>query len=78
MPRGNGLPALAGFWWPFLVIQAYVYPQFIQRFLGSQIPLWFSFTIFSLMSISLATLGYVLQADIPRVKETNPHQGIRL
>ena len=69
MPRGNGLPALAGFWWPFLVIQAYVYPQFIQR-LGPQVPIWFSFTIFSLMSIGLATLGYVLQADILRVKNT--------
>jgi hypothetical protein len=78
MPRGNGLPALAGFWWPFLVIQAYVYPLFIQRLVGSQVPLWFSFTIFSIMSISLATLGYVLQADIPRVKEPTPHQGIRL
>lgn len=76
MPRGNGLPALAGFWWPYLVIQSYVYPQFIQR-LGSQVPLWFSFTIFSLMSIGLATLGYVLQADILRVKKTTPHQGIR-
>jgi hypothetical protein len=64
MPRGNGLPALAGFWWPLLVIHAYVYPQFIQRFFGLQVPLWFSFAIFSLMSISLATLGYVLQADV--------------
>ena len=35
----------------------------IQR-LGSQVPIWFSFTIFSLMSIGLATLGYVLQADV--------------
>lgn len=77
MPRGNGLPALAGFWWPLLVIQAYVYPQLIQR-LGSQVPLWFSFTIFLLMSMGLATLGYVLQADTPKVKETTPHQGIRL
>jgi hypothetical protein len=31
MSRGNGLPALAGFWWPFLVIQAYVFPQLFQR-----------------------------------------------
>jgi len=77
MQRGNGLPVLAGFWWPLLVILTYVFPQ-VLRFLGPQVPLWFSLTIFSIISICLALLGYLLQADILRVKETTPHQGIRL
>lgn len=63
MPRGNGLPALTGFWWPLLVIQAYIFPQVFRHWWGPQVPIWFSFTIFSLMSIGLATLGYVLQSD---------------
>jgi hypothetical protein len=67
MPRGNGLPALAGFWWPALVIQAYVYPQ-VTRSLGPEVPFWFSFTIFLAMSFFLALLGYVLQADALRGK----------
>ena len=62
MPRGNGLPALAGFWWPFIVIDAYVFPLGIRLF-GPDVPLWFSITIFTLMSFFLALLGYVLQAD---------------
>jgi hypothetical protein len=62
MRRGNGLPALAGLWWPLLVILAYVYPQFLRQ-LGPAVPFWFSFTIFSAMSICLALLGYVLHAD---------------
>lgn len=62
MRRGNGLPALAGLWWPLLVILACVFPQFMQR-LGPVVPLWFSFTIFSAMSLSLALLGYMLHAD---------------
>ena len=67
MPRGNGLPVLAGFWWPALVIQAYVYPQ-VTRSLGPEVPLWLSFTIFTAMGLFLALLGYVLQADVPREK----------
>ena len=56
MPRGNGLPALAGLWWPFLVIQTYVFPQ-VLRLLGPQVPLGFTFIIFSVISICLALLG---------------------
>jgi hypothetical protein len=71
MPRGNGLPALAGFWWPSIVIQAYVFPQ-VTRQLGPEFPGWLSFTIFSIMCFFLALLGYMLQADVPLVEETDP------
>jgi membrane protein implicated in regulation of membrane protease activity len=30
---------------------------------------WLSFTIFSIMSLCLALLGYVLQTDVPQVDE---------
>ena len=68
MPRGNGLPSLAGFWWPFIVIQAYVFPL-VTGNLGPPVPGWLSFTIFFVMGFSLAMLGYVLQADAPPVKD---------
>ena len=61
MPRGNGLPALAGFWWPFIVIGANVYYQVTGHWLN--VPFWSSFALFSGMSVSLAWLGYVLQGD---------------
>jgi hypothetical protein len=64
MPRGNGLPALAGFWWPLIVISANVHRQATGQ-LGPEIPIWLSFTIFSIMSFFLAWLGYVLQSDAP-------------
>ncbi|HJW91664.1 MAG TPA: hypothetical protein VJ436_13565 [Anaerolineales bacterium] len=69
MRRGNGLPALAGFWWPSIVILAYVFPQVMRR-LGPEVPFWLSFSLFSAMGLFLALLGYVLQSDAPRVKET--------
>jgi hypothetical protein len=66
MPRGNGLPVLAGMWWPLLTIQAYAFPQ-ISRQLGLEfVPAWFSIAIFSIMGLFLALLGYVLQADAPQ------------
>lgn len=68
MRRGNGLPVLAGFWWPFLVIQAYVYPLMIRQSIP-EVPFWLSFAVFSLMSLSLAWLGYVLQADMSQGEE---------
>jgi len=72
MPRGNGLPVLAGVWWPALVIQAYLFPQ-ISRPLGPVFPAWLSFTIFFAMSFFLAWLGYVLQADVPNERpDDNP------
>lgn len=64
MPRGNGLPALAGFWWPFIVIVANVYRQATGH-LGPEVPVWLSFTLFSIMSFFLAWLGYMLQSDAP-------------
>jgi hypothetical protein len=63
LPRGNKYAVLAGFWWPFIVIDAYVIPLGIRSYFGPEIPLWFTLTIFSLISIPLALLGYVLQAD---------------
>jgi hypothetical protein len=62
MSYGNGLPVLAGFLWPFIVIAANVYPQ-ITGHLGPEVPFWLSFTIFAIMGLFLAWLGYVLQAD---------------
>jgi hypothetical protein len=58
------LPALAGFWWPLIVISANVHRQATGQ-LGPEIPIWLSFTIFSIMSFFLAWLGYVLQSDAP-------------
>ena len=62
MRRGNGLPSLAGIWWPALVIQAYLFPQFT-RGLGPEFLAWQSYVLFAAMSFSLAWLGYALQAD---------------
>lgn len=59
MPRGNWLPALAGFWWLFLVISAYVFPPVNRQ----NVPDWASLGIFLMMALFLAMLGYVLQAD---------------
>jgi hypothetical protein len=70
MPRANGLPALAGFWWPTLMTQAYVFPQ-VTRPLGPVFPAWLSFTIFLAMSFFLAWLGYVLQADVAQLEAGN-------
>jgi hypothetical protein len=72
MPRGNGLPILAGIWWPLLTVQAYVFPQMFQQL--NFVPAWVSITIFSIMGFALATLGYVLQADAPRVGGTFAQQ----
>jgi len=73
MPSGNGLPVLAGFWWPSIAIYAYVYPL-VTGHLGPGVPVCLSFTIFSIMSLCLALLGYVLQADVSQVKDFAPHQ----
>lgn len=62
MPRGNGLPALAGFWWPFIVINANVYHQMTGRW--PNVTFWPSLALFAGMSLSLALLGYVLQSDV--------------
>jgi len=64
MPRGNGLPVLAGLWFPLIVIVANVYHQVTGHWLG--VPKWLSFAIFSAMGFFLALLGYVLQSDAPR------------
>lgn len=63
MPRGNALPALAGFWWPLIWINAYV-NHALGR-VGPEVPVWLSFALFFSMSGSLAWLGYVLQSDAP-------------
>ena len=63
MSRGNGLPALAGFWWLFIVIEANIYHQVTGQWLN--VPFWLSFALFSGMSLCLAWLGYVLQSDAP-------------
>jgi hypothetical protein len=63
MPRGNGLPVLAGFWWPFVLIGATVYHQLTGYWLN--VPFWPSFTWFAIMGFFLAWLGYVLQSDAP-------------
>jgi hypothetical protein len=62
MKRGNGLPVLAGVWWPVLVIQAYVFPQLTRSFMP-EVPRGLSFSIFAIMSFFLAWLGYVVQAE---------------
>ena len=63
MPHGNGLPALAGFWFPFIMIGAIVYHQVTGHW--QNVPFWPSFALFSGMSFFLAWLGYVLQSDAP-------------
>lgn len=64
MPRGNWLPALAGFWWVFLATSAYVNPQAS----GQGVPFWASFAMFCVMSFCLASLGYVLQANVRQAR----------
>lgn len=64
MPRGNWLPALAGFWWVFLVISAYVIPPTARQ----NVPAWASYSIFLMMAVFLALLGYVLQADAKQAR----------
>lgn len=68
MPQGNGLPLLAGFIWPFIVLGANVYHLVTGQWLG--VPGWLSFTLFASMSFFLAWLGYVLQADTPHESVT--------
>lgn len=63
MPYGNGLPILAGFMWPLIVIGANVYHLLTGQWLA--VPGWLSFTLFAIMAFFLAGLGYVLQADAP-------------
>lgn len=63
-PRTNGLPVLAGFWWPFIVIGANVYYQAAGQWLP--VPAWLSFTLFGMLALSLAALGFVLQAGTPQ------------
>ncbi len=67
MKRGNGLPVLAGVWWPLLVIQAYVFPQLTRSF-GPAVPGWLSFSIFAALSFFLAWLGYVVQAEAAQLE----------
>ncbi len=73
MPRGNGLPVLAGVWWPLLVIQAYIFPQVMGQ--AGHVPAWFSVAIFSIMGLFLALLGYVLQADALLAGTRAPFRG---
>ncbi len=61
MPRGNALPALAGFWFPFIMIRAEVYHLVTGVWLN--VSNWESFTLFAAVSFFLAWLGYVLQGD---------------
>lgn len=61
MAHGNGLPMLAGFLWPFIVVGANVYHLVTGQWLG--VPGWLSFTLFAIMGLFLAWLGYVLHAD---------------
>lgn len=44
MPRGNGLPALAGLWWPLIWINASAYQ--VAGKVGPEVPIGASFTIF--------------------------------
>lgn len=74
LPGGNGYAVLAGLWWPLIVIDAYVIPLGVRSTFGPEIPLWFTLTIFSLISIPLALLGYALQADPPQIEGTAPLQ----
>lgn len=72
MSRGNILPALAGFWWPFLVIGTTLYHQLAGQ--GPNVPIWLSFTLFSAMSLFLALLGYALQSDTRGTENIHPLQ----
>jgi hypothetical protein len=71
MKRGNGLPVLAGVWWPVLVIQAYVFPQLTRSFMP-EVPGWLSLSIFTVLSFFLAWLGYVVQAEAAQLEELHP------
>ena len=61
MPYGNGLPLLAGFMWPFIVLGANGYHLVTGQWLN--VPGWLSFTLFAIMAFFLAWLGYVLQTN---------------
>ena len=61
MARGNGLPALAGLWWPLIFLGSSVYFRVTGQ--GLHVPLGLSVAIFSTMSCFLAMLGFVMQAD---------------
>lgn len=73
MPRGNGLPALAGGWWPSIVIGSQLYHQITGQWLN--VSFWPGLALFLGMSLSLAWLGYALQADVPAQTklESHPH-----
>lgn len=70
MPQGNGLPILAGFWFPLIFVGANIYHQITGSWLN--VPFWLSFTLFCAMSIPLAALGYLLQADASHSQTNSP------
>lgn len=61
MRHWNGTLALAGVWWPLIVINANVFHQVTGRW--PNITFWPSFVLFLGMSFSLTLLGYVLQSS---------------
>lgn len=61
LQRWNGAPAVAGFWWLFIVLHAALYHQITG--LWPNVPYWLSFALFLAMGFSLAVLGYLLQSD---------------
>jgi hypothetical protein len=61
MPRWNGLPLLAGLWIPLYVLVSLILEQGSGNWV--QFPLVVDLTLFSLTTIGLAGLGYLLQSD---------------
>jgi hypothetical protein len=61
LPRWNGLPLLAGIWYPALFIMILT----TQAFGWEGSPELVFLTAVALQSIALGVLGYVLQADVP-------------
>lgn len=60
LPRGNALPALAGVWWPLITLFAYVVAPLSG---AAGVPVGVSFALFAAMSVCLAWLGLVVQAN---------------
>lgn len=63
LPRWNGLPIIAGFWYPILLPTALIAEA--NGVLGDLIQIIATVTI-PLQCIALFMLGYILQADVPQ------------
>lgn len=63
MPRGNGLPLMAGLWIPLYVLVSLILEQGSGSWV--EMPMVVDLVLFSFTTVGLAGLGYLLQSDSP-------------